>query len=90
MKASAASVKKRRFFTADDRAGYLLILPFFLFFLFFVIYPIGNNLVNSFTNYNMDTRKWVGLRNYVRLFQDDIFLRSIYNTFVYACLLYTS
>lgn len=32
----------------------------------------------------MDTRKWVGLRNYVRLFQDDIFLRSIYNTFVYA------
>ena len=84
MKASASPVKKRRFFTADDRAGYLLILPFFLFFLFFVIYPLGNNLVNSFTNYNMDTRKWIGLRNYIRLFEDSIFLQSIYNTFVYA------
>ena len=84
MKAPAAAVKKRRFFTADDRAGYLLILPFFLFFLFFVLYPIGDNLFNSFTNYNLDSKKWVALRNYARLFQDTIFLRSIYNTFVYA------
>lgn len=61
-----------------------MIAPFFLFFILFVLIPIGVNIVNSFTNYNLDTKKWVGLRNYARLFRDAYFLRSMWNTAIYA------
>ena len=76
--------KGTRIFTRGDREAYAMIAPFFLFFIVFVLIPIGVNIVNSFTNYNLDTKKWVGLRNYARLFQDAYFLRSLRNTAVYA------
>jgi len=50
----------------------------------FVIYPIIMNIYYSFTNYNLDTAKWVGLKNYQRLLKDKAFVAAVKNTAVYA------
>ena len=41
-------------------------------------------MTDSFTDYSLSSRNWVGLRNYVRLFRDAAFLASVRNTLVYA------
>jgi multiple sugar transport system permease protein/raffinose/stachyose/melibiose transport system permease protein len=67
-----------------DRVGYVLILPFYVFLLFFILVPILANIVLSFTNYDLLKMDFVGVKNYTYLFQDDHFLISLKNTFVYA------
>lgn len=66
-------------------AGYLYILPSFLLILIFSMIPIGMTLYFSFTKYNvMQPPVFVGLKNYLRMFNDPFLLTSIQNTFVYT------
>ena len=55
--------------------GYLFILPSVLFFLFYILYPIGfvgwSSLFSWSTLKNMT---FVGMENYIRIFQDKVFL----------------
>lgn len=76
--------RKRKRLTPDAVSAYLLILPFFLFFAVFVLYPILQNFCNSFTDYNLASREFIGLANYLRLLRDRSFLRSVLNTVLYA------
>lgn len=69
----------------DNIAAYLMLTPFFVFFLLFVIYPAFQNIFFSFTDYNLDTASWVGLKNFLRLFDDTTFHKAFKNTCVYAC-----
>lgn len=72
-------------FSKDDLSAYLMILPFFAFFLSFVLIPIILNFINSFTNADLSSQKeYIGLKNYIRLFGDEDFIRSAINTFLYA------
>ena len=64
--------------------GYLFISPFFLFFVVFIVIPILINLVLSFTRFNLNDMKFIGLENYVILFQDEFFVRSLINTALYT------
>lgn len=64
--------------------GYLFISPFFLFFVVFIVIPILINLVLSFTRFNLNTMKFIGLNNYLILFQDEFFVRSLINTALYT------
>ncbi|HOJ12441.1 MAG TPA: sugar ABC transporter permease [Clostridiales bacterium] len=83
-RASGNKVLKNRL-SKDDREAYIMISPFFIFFVLFVLVPITVNFVNSFTNYNLGkTRGFVGLENYIKLFVDRDFLRSLWNTLIYA------
>lgn len=69
------------FFRKRDNKGYLFILPFFLVMLIFQIYPIVYTLNLSFTApLNLFENKFVGLANYERLLTNEIFLKSIFNT----------
>ncbi|NLD87241.1 MAG: sugar ABC transporter permease [Clostridiales bacterium] len=68
----------------DAVSAYVMLIPFMVFFLLFVIYPMIKSVLDSFTNYNLYQRDFIGFRNYVRLAQDKIFLRSILNTLVFA------
>lgn len=68
----------------QDSVGYVLILPFYLFLFFFILVPILVNIFLSFTNYDLLRTDFVGLKNYRYLFQDDHFLVSLKNTFVYT------
>ena len=60
--------------------AYLFLLPALIFFFVFVIFPIGQGIYTSFFNYTMKDFNWVGLGNYIELFQDSVFLKSLGNT----------
>jgi multiple sugar transport system permease protein len=67
------------------RNGLLFISPWIIGFLAFRVYPFFASLYYSFTFYPiLDRPKWVGLDNYVNLFDDPRFLTSLYNTSYYA------
>jgi multiple sugar transport system permease protein len=66
-------------------------LPYVLAFLIvgylsvFILFPIVQQFLTSFSNnvVGVDRVKWVGLRNYERLFEDDDFWTAVRVTFVY-------
>ena len=65
----------------------LLYLPVILLFAMFLVYPFFNGMQISFTNWNgySQTYKYIGLRNYTRMFTDHDMLTVIYNTIIYGC-----
>ncbi len=65
-------------------SGYLFLLPSLLFFLVFVVYPMIMCVYTSLTNATMADGggSLIGLKNYVDLFQDEIFLKSLVNTVI--------
>jgi len=69
-----------------NKVGYFMVAPFFLLFSVFTVLPIILSLFFSLTIFNMlEFPKFVFLDNYIRLLlDDDIFLRAIQNTFVFA------
>lgn len=73
-----------RYDKRDTIAAWLMLTPFLIFFALFVVYPILMNIYYSFTNYNMTSAKWVGLKNYRRLLKDHAFLMALKNTSIYA------
>ncbi|MCC6629290.1 MAG: sugar ABC transporter permease [Chloroflexi bacterium] len=65
--------------------GMLFILPWFVGFLIFSFGPFLASLVISFTNWNMvDPPKFVALDNYTRLFTDENYIKSLFNTLYYT------
>lgn len=80
--------KVKRFFRYGN-AGLIYVLPAFLYMLVFVGYPIAQNLVLSIQNVTMKNlispdKLFVGLQNYLDLFQDKVFLKSMSNTLVFT------
>lgn len=68
-----------------DYSGYLYILPFFLVVLIFWYIPILISGAFSFTHYNaLGKPQFVGWSNYILLFKDKIFLKSIVNTLFFV------
>ena len=71
----------------NDAAGYLFIAPYYLFFIYMLLLPILNTVINSFTNYDLyEKRDFVGLRNYVDLIHDSLFIQALGNTLFYSVL----
>ena len=77
-------VKRRKKSIYSDNIGYLLIAPFYIFLVLFILLPILMNFFLSFTNYDMRSMDFIGLKNYINLFDDEYFLISLKNTFVYT------
>ena len=72
---------------ADNKNGYLFILPYALAFLVFILIPVLLAIVLSFTNFNaIEFPSWVGFLNYITvLTNDEIFMQYVLpNTIVYA------
>lgn len=63
---------------------YLYIAPSFLIYFIFIIIPVISAVIFSFTNYKLNNLKFVGINNYLRLFRDGIFQKSLVNTLVYS------
>jgi multiple sugar transport system permease protein len=69
------------------RLGLLFISPWIIGFLAFLVYPILSSLYYSFTDYSgFGEAEWVGLSNYSRMVSDDLFWKSLGNTFYYTAL----
>lgn len=66
--------------------AYGLLLPILVFFVAFQYYPILKSVVISFMEYGLllPEAPWVGLQNYVRQFQDPLFLSALWNTLVFV------
>ena len=64
--------------------SYMFLLPALIFFVGFVIFPMASGVITSFTNASFSDPKGtaVGFANYIRLFQDKIFLKSAVNTVI--------
>ncbi|MYJ78790.1 MAG: sugar ABC transporter permease [Caldilineaceae bacterium SB0670_bin_27] len=81
-----AKVKKGRgLLWSEARDGYLFILPWILGFIIFTAGPMLASLYISFTRWEIVTPSvWVGGAQYVKLFNDDRFWLSLYNTSYYV------
>ena len=66
----------------ETLVSYLFLLPCLFFFVVFVVIPILMGVFTSFFNYTSSSFEFNGLDNYIRLFQDQAFLRSLKNTIV--------
>jgi len=65
----------------SNRYGYLFIAPFFIVFLIFSLYPILYTFYLSFQRWDgLSPVVSVGGSNYARLFTDEVFYRSVFNT----------
>ncbi len=64
-----------------NRIAYLFVLPFVIVFLTFSVYPVLRTLYLSFTTYKgFGDPKWAALDNYIRVFKDKFFWKSLGNT----------
>jgi len=80
----------RRFWTMSRREAawaYFFISPWIIGFIAFTAGPMLASLYFSFTEYNVvDSPQWVGLANYLNLFKDSLFWKSLQVTVYYASL----
>jgi multiple sugar transport system permease protein len=73
--------KQKNNINTESRTGYMMSLPYILYFLLFVGFPLFFSFILIFHKWNVITpMEWVGLRNFIRLFQDKLFFKSILNT----------
>ena len=62
--------------------SYCFLAPVLIFFVVFVLAPMVMGFITSFFNYTMTDFEFVGLDDYVRMFQDEVFLKSLRNTLI--------
>ena len=63
---------------------YLLVSPYIIHFFVFIAFPVVFSIVLTFHNWNIiSPMEYIGFGNFVRLFNDQFFFRSIWNTLVF-------
>ncbi|HMK39784.1 MAG TPA: sugar ABC transporter permease [Bacteroidota bacterium] len=65
---------------------YILLAPALLFTVFILVYPVLQNLINSFRDVSLVRQGggWTGLLNYEHVFTDGVFWLAFRNTVLYA------
>ena len=73
----------------QHRAHYMFMAPYALLFIAFTLLPVVMAMFLSFTSFNvLEEPIWQGIRNYYRLFlNDDVFIISLKNTILMACII---
>lgn len=87
MKESDKSMKKNRMKLEFQYE--LFLIPALIGFTLFFIWPLISNIFFSFTNWNglNVTYKFIGIKNYLRMFKDRELIIAIKNTLLYAGLM---
>ena len=71
----------------DNVMGYIFIAPQLIGFVLFVAFPLVFSLFLCFSEWNMiDMPEFVGGANFISVFNDRIFWKSIGNTFIYIAI----
>lgn len=84
MRKKAAAAKRPRL-DAETKAGLAFTSPFIIGFLLFMIVPMMISLYYSLCDYNiLSAPVFVGLKNYIKMFSDEVFFKTIGVTFFYA------
>lgn len=85
---TTAKELRRRARSADGYWPLLFIGPLFLGVTVFYLWPLLQSFYYSFTEWGVfGGTTWIGLDNYIRLFEDPAVLRSILNTVIYTAIL---
>lgn len=72
-----------------QRIGFVFSLPSILFFVFFISIPVIFTIVLTFAEwkgFQLSDIKFIGFNNYISLFKDKIFYKSLLNTTVFVVL----
>jgi len=86
---SAPSIKRRRTASANapDWRNALFVAPYLFFFVTLLVFPLFWGIWLSFHKADIFTNgPFIGLGNYLRLFNDAVFLQSVGNTFYFVLL----
>ena len=63
---------------------YFLVAPYLIHFMVFVAFPVIFSIVLTFHKWNIiSPMEYIGFKNYIRLFNDAFFFKSIWNTVVF-------
>lgn len=63
---------------------YFFVSPYLLHLILFIVFPVVFSIVLTFYKWNIISKmQYVGFDNFIRLFQDRLFWKSIYNTFIF-------
>ena len=62
--------------------SYAFLAPVLIFFTVFVLAPMIMGFITSFFNYSMTSFEFIGLDNYIRMFKDPVFMKSLINTVI--------
>ena len=82
-KQSSTSGMSRALVRRETFSAYMLLLPSLVFFVLFVVIPMFICVFYSLFNYSLGgINGFVGLDNYIRLFQDPVFHRGLINTII--------
>lgn len=77
--------KKKQVLTREEKVAYLFISVPVILFILFTLIPIGEVFYLSLTNYDViKDPKWVGLKNFKKLFNDEFFWVALKNTVKYT------
>jgi multiple sugar transport system permease protein len=84
--ATAASPHKSRWhITREERAAFFFVVPLMIPLTVYWIIPSLASLFYSFTNYSvLQAPQWVGIDNFVHLWDDELFWRSMKNSFYFT------
>ena len=75
--------KKSKLNRKEWISSYLFLLPAGIFFITFVVVPMFDGILISFQDYTLRGSKWIGLDNYISIFRDPIFIKSLGNTLLW-------
>ncbi len=80
------SGSRRKWIYRENVVGYIFASPFIFGFVCFSLIPILTSLGYSFTEYSLGSKEvtFVGISNFQRLFQDEVFLKSLKITLKYV------
>lgn len=68
----------------SNKFGFLMSMPYVVYFLIFLAFPLVFSFVLIFHKWNIITpMEFIGLDNFVRMFQDAKFFRAILNTLIF-------
>ena len=70
----------------DGMIGFILVLPAIAIFCTIILYPFINSVLMSFTNRSLinPLSEFVGFDNYLRVFKDPMFIKTLKNTFTFV------
>ena len=77
------TLQKKGFIFGLKKYGnnYLFVAPFFILFAIFGIYPMFYSLYLSFVNWSPSQMTFIGLANFQRIMEDEVWWTSVKNTF---------
>ena len=76
--------KSSALYKQEHRVAFLFVLAPVIGFLLFSVYPFAYSIYASFTDWNgLNRMNFIGLDNFVKLFQDPYFYQTLYNTVFY-------